>query len=154
MYIAIDFDGTCVTHEYPRIGRDIGAVPVLKELLSAGHKLILFTMRSNIQDTKGNGKDIMDCKAGNYLDDAVNWFADNGIDLFGVNVNPTQKEWTSSPKAYAHLYIDDAAIGIPLNYIDNGRPYVEWRQLRCMLIDRGILTGIMPESEPRKASQS
>jgi hypothetical protein len=28
--IAVDFDGTCVTHEYPKVGRDIGAVPVLK----------------------------------------------------------------------------------------------------------------------------
>ena len=28
--IAIDFDGTVVTHEYPKVGRDIGAVPVLK----------------------------------------------------------------------------------------------------------------------------
>ncbi len=25
MIIAIDFDGTCVTHMYPKIGRDIGA---------------------------------------------------------------------------------------------------------------------------------
>jgi hypothetical protein len=46
MIIAIDFDGTCVTHEYPYIGKDIGAVPVLKELVSSGHQLILFTMRS------------------------------------------------------------------------------------------------------------
>lgn len=152
MYIAIDFDGTCVTHEYPNIGRDIGAVSVLKELVNAGHKLILFTMRSNIQDVKGNGAEIIDCKAGNYLDDAVKWFNDNSIELFGVNVNPTQKDWTTSPKAYAHLYIDDAAIGIPLNAVDNGRPYVEWVQLRRMLVDRGILPGVVPEHEPRKAS--
>jgi hypothetical protein len=31
--IAVDFDGTCVTHEYPRVGQDIGAVPVLKKLV-------------------------------------------------------------------------------------------------------------------------
>jgi hypothetical protein len=32
--IAVDFDGTCVTHEYPSIGKDIGAVlgPVNIEL--------------------------------------------------------------------------------------------------------------------------
>lgn len=45
MYIAIDFDGTCVTPEYPEIGKDIGAVPVLKRLVENGHKLILHTMR-------------------------------------------------------------------------------------------------------------
>lgn len=33
MIIAVDFDGTCVTHEFPRVGKDIGAVPVLKELV-------------------------------------------------------------------------------------------------------------------------
>ena len=46
MIIAIDFDGTCVTHEYPYIGKDIGAVPVLQRLVKAGHELILWTMRS------------------------------------------------------------------------------------------------------------
>ena len=44
--IAIDFDGTCVTHEYPYIGQDVGAVPVLRELVEQGHNLILYTMRS------------------------------------------------------------------------------------------------------------
>ena len=32
MEICIDFDGTCVTHEYPKVGKQIGAVSVLKEL--------------------------------------------------------------------------------------------------------------------------
>ena len=31
--IAIDFDGTCVVHKYPEIGKDIGAVAVLRELI-------------------------------------------------------------------------------------------------------------------------
>ena len=26
MIIAVDFDGTCVTHDFPRIGKDIGAI--------------------------------------------------------------------------------------------------------------------------------
>lgn len=45
MKIGIDFDGTCVTHEYPKIGKDIGAVPVLKELVEKGHKLIYYEIR-------------------------------------------------------------------------------------------------------------
>ena len=91
MIICVDFDGTCVTHKYPEIGDDIGAVPVLKDLVKEGHKLILFTMRSNIPDTKGNGDDIIDVKAGNYLDDAVNWFKQNNIPLCGINTNPGQE---------------------------------------------------------------
>ena len=45
MIIAVDFDGTCVSHDYPYIGKEIGAAPVLRELVAAGHDLILFTMR-------------------------------------------------------------------------------------------------------------
>lgn len=37
MIIAVDFDGTCVTHEFPRVGEEIGAAEVLKELTDKGH---------------------------------------------------------------------------------------------------------------------
>lgn len=46
MDILIDFDGTCVTHEFPLVGKDIGAAQVLRDLVSNGHRLILFTMRA------------------------------------------------------------------------------------------------------------
>ena len=38
MIIALDFDGTCVKHAYPKIGEDIGAVPVLKEMIDLSQK--------------------------------------------------------------------------------------------------------------------
>lgn len=140
MYICIDFDGTCVSHEYPRIGKDIGAVPVLKELVKQGHNLILFTMRCNLPDSKkGNGKDLIDVESGNYLDDAVNWFKENDIPLFGINKNPSQSEWTSSPKAYGQLYIDDAALGIPLIETPFERPYVNWIEVIALLKNKGVL---------------
>ena len=124
MYIAIDFDGTCVTHDYPRIGKDIHAIPVLKKLVSNGHKLILNTMRS-----------------GKELDDAVNWFKENNIELFGINENPTQKRWTNSPKVYAHMYIDDAALGCPLLNIPeiSDRPFVNWVSIEVTLSQMGII---------------
>lgn len=129
MDIAIDFDGTCVSHEFPIVGKDIGAVPVLKELVSNGHNLILFTMRSNSE-----GK--------NYLTDAVNWFSENGILLYGIQTNPTQHTWTTSPKAYASIYIDDAALGCPLKIDLNisNRPFVDWGYVRQRwLLELGIL---------------
>ena len=46
--ILLDFDGTCVQHEYPYVGDDIGAQQVLHDLVKNGHQLILFTMRSPI----------------------------------------------------------------------------------------------------------
>ena len=73
MEICIDFDGTCVTHEFPKVGKDIGAVPVLKKLIANGHRLILFTMRSDIKKVESDDYNIHK-KAGNYLTDAVNWF--------------------------------------------------------------------------------
>ena len=46
MLIAVDFDGTCVTENYPEIGRDVlGCVMTLKALAARGHKLILWTCR-------------------------------------------------------------------------------------------------------------
>jgi hydroxymethylpyrimidine pyrophosphatase-like HAD family hydrolase len=56
MIIAIDFDGTCVTHEFPKVGKDINAVPVLKALVENGHQLVLFTMRSDIVNPTGEVK--------------------------------------------------------------------------------------------------
>lgn len=138
MDICIDFDGTCVTHEFPRIGEDIGAIPVLKELVEAGHKLILFTMRSDRKKKKKVGDETVVVEE-NFLADAIKWFDDNGIALYGVQKNPTQRFWTSSPKAYGHLYIDDANLGCPLITPIEGRPYVDWVETRKYLVERGIL---------------
>lgn len=111
MIICIDFDGTCVDHRYPKIGPDAPyAVETLKELDESGHQLILFTMRS-----------------GEKLEDAVNWFKEKDIPLYGVQFNPTQKKWTKSNKCYAELYIDDAAFGCPLIQPEGfENPCVDW----------------------------
>lgn len=131
--IAVDFDGTCVTHEFPQVGRDIGAVPVLQRLVAEGAKLILWTMRSDTQPS-------VHTKTGEPLEhptpltDAVDWFRDHGIPLYGIQCNPTQRTWTSSPKAYAHIYIDDAALGCPLLQGEEGeRPYVDWKKVNRMM---------------------
>ena len=43
----VDFDGTCVMHEYPQIGDDVpNAINVLKKLNENHVKLILWTIRS------------------------------------------------------------------------------------------------------------
>lgn len=140
MIIAIDFDGTCVTHEFPRVGKDIGAVPVLKKLVEQGHQLILWTMRCDDETSLSNPKDdTVNNLNGPFLTDAINWFKANNIPLFGIQRNPDQDIWTTSPKAYAQLYIDDAALGCPLIYPEEGRPYVHWYEVEKMLIKQGIL---------------
>ena len=145
MIIAIDFDGTCVTHKFPEIGDDIGAVPVLRDLVIQGHQLILYTMRSNRYKKSDTGdRNILDL-TGLFLSKAVDWFKNNNIPLYGINLNPTQFNWSTSPKCYAELYIDDAALGCPLIYPENGdRPYVNWVEVRKELERRKILCELIP----------
>lgn len=124
MDILIDFDGTCVTHVMPGIGRDIGAVPVLKKL-AENHNLILFTCRPY----------------GKPLQEAYHWFRDNNINLYGLQSNPSQYTWTDSPKAYGHLIIDDTALGIPLifNKDISDKPFVDWIKVEQMLIEKELI---------------
>ena len=69
MIICVDFDGTCVTHDFPEIGKDIGAIPILLRLVDAGHKLILYTMRSDIYNIISDNQEIQKVP-GFYLKDA------------------------------------------------------------------------------------
>ena len=138
MIIAIDFDGTCVAHAYPHVGHDIGAEDVLRKLVACGHHLILWTMRSNALTCASGGQII------NPLDEAVRWFRRKDIPLWGVNCNPHQQSWTSSPKVFAQLYIDDAAVGMPLMQAPDpitgqvGRPFVDWKRLERLLQKEGL----------------
>lgn len=143
MIFAIDFDGTCVTHEYPRVGKSIGAEKVLRALVESGHKIILYTMRSHRAD---DGVDT--------LQEAVDWFKKNGIELYGVNENPTQVLWTDSPKPYANLYIDDSALGCPLKYGDiSERPYVNWERLENFFKEAKIINPELPWGESKIVTQ-
>jgi hypothetical protein len=122
--IAVDFDGTCVEHNYPAIGMDVeGAVDVLRTLNKHGHRIILNTMRS-----------------GQRLEAAVRWFRDRKIELWAVNRNPEQEQWTTSPKVYADIYIDDSALGCPLIFLEGvRRPVVNWSKVRQLLESDGMI---------------
>lgn len=140
MNIAIDFDGTCVKHRFPYIGEDIGAVPILRRITEAGHNLILFTMRGDRIKGGDTGDASIQDITGLFLTDAVNWFKTNNIPLWGIQVNPQQHFWTSSPKAYADLYIDDAALGCPLVYPENSEPpYADWVAIERFLVEMSII---------------
>jgi hypothetical protein len=135
IYIVIDFDGTVVKHRYPAVGEDIGAVPVLRKLVANGHKLLLNTMRSH----NSEGVDT--------LQPAIDWFADRHIPLYGINENPSQHEWTSSPKVYGNIYIDDGALGAPLKQDDYPHPtwgaalpFIDWGLVSIYLFKYGCLT--------------
>ena len=113
--IGIDFDGTCVTDLFPYVGDNIGAASVLRKLADK-NLLILYTVRD-----------------GKYLQDAVDWFKYNHINLYSVNHNP--EPVSSSPKLYCDYYIDDRNIGTPLT--DKG--YVDWNKMLVLLRQKNLL---------------
>lgn len=116
--VAIDFDGTVVTHEFPKIGKDIGAVSVLKRMTDNGYILNLNTMRS-----------------GKELEEALQWFKERDIPITGINEDLGQKKWTQSPKTFAHIYIDDLALGAPLK-VDlslSEKAFIDWKAVEMKL---------------------
>lgn len=122
--IGIDFDGTIVTHEYPYVGKPLPfANEVIKMLNENGHRCFLYTMRD-----------------GSELLDAIEYCEENGLGMVGYNESPDQ--FSESPKQYAQLYIDDAAVGCPLTVNNNfsQRPYVDWFCVADELGMRGLLT--------------
>lgn len=114
MIIGLDFDSTIVTNEYPEVGSDLGSIPYLLHAQRLGAEFILFTMRDGAE-----------------LRDAANYLIDRGVRLLGVNVNPTQWQFTMSPKAYCHMYIDDRNIMIPTLDGEN----VDWSVVGPCLVD-------------------
>jgi len=97
MKIAVDFDGTIVEHQYPKIGKTrVFAFETLKALQKQEHDLILWTYR-----------------AGEDLDKAVKFCKENGIDFFAINSSYPEEimDNTISRKIYADIYIDDRNIG-------------------------------------------
>ena len=126
MIIAVDFDGTIVKHEYPKIGKPVfSSIYWIKRWIKLDAKIILYTMRS-----------------GNELQDAVKYLEDNDIDLYGVNKHPEQYKWSDSPKVYANIYVDDASFGCPIRKLKMERAYVDWE-----IVGPVIEKKLMRESE-------
>ena len=99
MTIAVDFDGTIVTHEYPKIGKErTFATDTLKHLIKDGHKLVLWTVRE-----------------GDLLDEAVNWCRERGVEFYAINRDYPEEERENnnhfSRKLKVDLWIDDRNIG-------------------------------------------
>ena len=94
--IAIDFDGTLCDECFPSIGEpNYPLIGTLKELQRCGKRLILWT-----------------CRAGQQLEEAVDWCQHHGLIFDAVNENlPEIIELygSDSRKITADLYIDDKA---------------------------------------------
>lgn len=100
--IAVDFDGTIVTHEYPKIGREIPfAIETLKMLIRDQHRLILWSVRE-----------------GELLQEAVDWCKERGVEFWAVNKDYPEESYENnnhfSRKLKADYFIDDRNVcGLP-----------------------------------------
>jgi hypothetical protein len=137
--IAVDFDGTCCEAKWPSIGGDIGAAPVLHELVENSHRLILYTLR--------DGDDLLQ---------AIKWFGERSINLWAIQRHPEQNQMRlqpnllfNSPKCACDYFIDDRAIGAPLIYPTHSEiwdqtpkkePYIDWVAMRRLLVNTGLIS--------------
>lgn len=113
--IAVDFDGTIVTHEYPLIGKEIPfAIETLLKIQQDFQVcLLLWTVRE-----------------GKELDEAVEYCRSRGLEFFAINSNyPEEKPEEKQPrKLKADIFIDDRNLGglpdwgIIYQMIASGRP--------------------------------
>lgn len=99
MIIAVDFDGTIVEHQYPKIGPEIPfATQTLRMLNADHHKLILWSVRE-----------------GELLDEAVKWCADRGVEFYAINRDYPEETVDGnnhfSRKLKADMFIDDRNFG-------------------------------------------
>jgi hypothetical protein len=98
MIIAIDFDGTLHTGNWPDIGAPAPyAKEVMQSLEDDGHYLIIWTCREREHQTE-----------------MVNWLLEHGIPFDRINEHQpgsTEPYGYASRKVYADLYIDDKQVG-------------------------------------------
>ena len=125
MTIAVDFDGTIVTHKYPEIGEELPfATDALKALIKEGHKIILWSVRE-----------------GKLLDDAVDWCHKHGVDFYAVNKDfpeeDVSKNMYFSRKLKVDYFIDDRNIG--------GIP--DWGTIYRIINERKTFMEIMMERQ-------
>ena len=122
--IAVDFDGTIVTHEYPKIGREIPfAIETLKMLIRDQHRLILWSVRE-----------------GELLQEAVDWCRERGVEFWAVNKDYPEESYENnnhfSRKLKADYFIDDRNIG--------GLP--DWGQIYQIISKRKSYRTLIRES--------
>jgi len=148
MKIYLDFDGTCVEHDYPRMGRcNFGCIEVIKKLQDANHEIILNTYRADL------GEEALK-QAQKWLNEHYWMFVDRSLrDSFELKpitqfetskiLPPPWRIWGQDTINVSNdsIYIDDIATGIPLKptvMIKNGL-MVDWEQVEQDLINSKII---------------
>jgi len=109
MIISVDFDGTIVEHEYPKIGSlKPGAKEALKAFHKAGHKIAIWSCRQGAQERE------------------VRLFMINHDIPFDTINTPVPGYDLGTRKIYADIYIDDKG----MRFEDN------WDILRQLIVGK------------------
>lgn len=105
--IVLDIDGTVFYHRVPKLGKPVPGIEYINGWVDDGAIINISTMRS-----------------GEMLEEALKALDDLGIKYHSVYKDQGQEEWTSSPKCYGHVIVDDTCCGIPAAKDELGRDYV------------------------------
>ena len=111
MRIAVDFDGTIVEHDYPKIGKPIeGAIETMLKFQEAGHDIILWTYRH-----------------GDYLQAAIDYCENNGIKLYAANNSEPDEDFKADQSRLikADIFIDDRNVG----------GLLPWKEVERLILD-------------------
>jgi ribonucleotide monophosphatase NagD (HAD superfamily) len=114
MIIAVDFDGTIAESEWPEIGKPLpGAIETMTMLQAKGHKIVIWTCRSN-----------------EHLTAAVEWLSNRGFDPDAVNETVKTDYLTlgDTRKIYCDVLIDDKCFlgfGSTYDWGDVWRRYID-----------------------------
>ena len=102
--IAVDFDGTLSSAQYPVIGQpNTALIEYLNCAKKSGYAIVLWT-----------------CREGNELYEALEWCKEQGLTFDAVNENP-KFIYFESRKVVADIYIDDCNL-------DNGLLKAFWEK--------------------------
>lgn len=95
--VAVDFDGTIVENEYPKLGKpQLFAFETLEVLQKRGFVLILWSVRK-----------------GKLLEEAVEFCRQNGVEFYAVNRNHPEEIFDPETprKLDVDVFIDDRNLG-------------------------------------------
>ena len=132
MLIQLDFDGTVVEFDYPKIGLlNEGSIEVVNKLRNAGHELVLNTYRADLND--------------GTLEEAHVFLKEIGIFPSHLPIPTNEKKVKSPPWDLTQfieqqvLFIDDDTKNIPLRpCVGCHLLMVDWLELDKQFREKGI----------------
>ena len=143
MKIYLDFDGTIVEHQYPKMGKpNFGCIEVIKKLQDAGHEIILNSYRADCND--GTLEEAQKLLNEQYLKllknpELIDHFRIEPITKFARNKLIPSKWDMELFKTKNLMFIDDKSAGIPLKKaVWSHGLMVDWDVIDAQFLEHGM----------------